>query len=433
MSASTKRFKCKVCREAFEFPYRLKLHSAVHSEERPFKCETCGKAFKRTYNLYEHMRIHKKNTGKNENTTIPVIENDEEEEEELDPAPEPKPQLQNIDSKKRKLASDSEKPLAKKVKAEDSRILRSQRNKRVDLDDSQSSSAHMKAVEEEPIEFENQSDETPKAMPLEDQNGPQSAMQPIPMSQNAVGCLDELEKAMDESVEKKNLAVMVNDDVEKEVKEEMYPVPEPKPQLQNINSNKRKLIGHLDKQLAKKVKTEDTTDHTRKLRSQRNKGVDLDDSQSSSAHMKAVKQEAIEFENQSDETPKAMPLEDQNQSLSAMHSTVSMSQNAVRIHKTLLPQQGFFKASPKTHFQNSNGTVSMNPVPVVQQQSPPNFDEDSRQISHQIMRVAANSTKDRQDCFRQLLFATVFAFESSPTCTNVEEFFRMMGERHAKK
>ncbi|KAF1767724.1 hypothetical protein GCK72_007683 [Caenorhabditis remanei] len=61
------------------------------------------------------------------------------------------------------------------------------------------------------------------------------------------------------------------------------------------------------------------------------------------------------------------------------------------------------------------------------------FEEDSRQISHQIMRVAANSTKDRQDCFRQLLFATVFAFESSPTCTNVEEFFRMMGERHAKK
>ncbi|KAF1763480.1 hypothetical protein GCK72_011746 [Caenorhabditis remanei] len=61
------------------------------------------------------------------------------------------------------------------------------------------------------------------------------------------------------------------------------------------------------------------------------------------------------------------------------------------------------------------------------------FEEDSRQISHQIMRVAANSTKDRQDCFRQLLFATVFAFESSPTCTNVEEFFRMMGERYAKK
>ncbi|EFO96164.1 hypothetical protein CRE_14558 [Caenorhabditis remanei] len=226
------------------------------------------------------------------------------------------------------------------------------------------------------------------------------------------------------AVEEHKLKIMQNNEAEKEVKEEVDPMLEPKSQLQNINSNKRKLDSLLDKQLAKKVKTEDKS----KLCSQGNKGVDSVDSQA-----QAVKKESIEFENQSDETPKAMPVEDQNQSQSAMHSTVSMSQNAVGSHESLLPQKGFFEASSTTHFQSSNGTMPMPTMPVVQQQNPPNFDEDSRQISHQIMRVAANSTKDRQDCFRQLLFATVFAFESSPTCTNVEEFFRMMGERYAKK
>ncbi|KAF1767721.1 hypothetical protein GCK72_007680 [Caenorhabditis remanei] len=92
----------------------------------------------------------------------------------------------------------------------------------------------------------------------------------------------------------------------------------------------------------------------------------------------------------------------------------------------LASQQGVFDMDMESEIGNISNISSINTPQF-------SFDEDSRQISHQIMRVAANSTKDRQDCFRQLLFATVFAFESSPKCTNVEEFFRMMGERYAKK
>ncbi|KAF1767720.1 hypothetical protein GCK72_007679 [Caenorhabditis remanei] len=92
----------------------------------------------------------------------------------------------------------------------------------------------------------------------------------------------------------------------------------------------------------------------------------------------------------------------------------------------LASQQGVFDMDMESEIGNISNISPINTPQF-------SFDEDSRQISHQIMRVAANSTKDRQDCFRQLLFATVFAFESSPTCTNVEEFFRMMGERYAKK
>ncbi|EFO96282.1 hypothetical protein CRE_14562 [Caenorhabditis remanei] len=145
-------------------------------------------------------------------------------------------------------------------------------------------------------------------------------------------------------------------------------------------------------------------------------------------------QKLEEYENQLvQETPESTPLEDQNRFPAA---EVSTSKDVMGNHESQLPQQEFSEVSQEfqaAHFQNPNGIFPKESVLVVQQQTPPNFDEDSRQICHQIMRVAANSTKDRQDCFRQLLFATVFAFESSPTCTNVEEFFRMMGERYAKK
>ncbi|KAF1767741.1 hypothetical protein GCK72_007700 [Caenorhabditis remanei] len=181
--------------------------------------------------------------------------------------------------------------------------------------------------------------------------------------------------------------------------------------LQNIFSIKRMSATNSEELLVNNVKIEDH-------------------SQPFSTLLDAIKLE--EYENQLiQETSESTLLEDQNRFPAA---EVSTSKSVMGNREFQIPQQESFEVSQEfqvTHFQNPNDIFPNESV--VQQQTPPNFDEDSRQISHQIMRVAANSTKDRQDCFRQLLFATVFAFESSPTCTNVEEFFRMMGDRYARK
>ncbi|KAF1760967.1 hypothetical protein GCK72_009220 [Caenorhabditis remanei] len=184
--------------------------------------------------------------------------------------------------------------------------------------------------------------------------------------------------------------------------------------------------------LAKDLNIKDATEDILKTRSL----VDLNNSQSFSTH--AIKQEPID-----DEYPfeaiQEKTFADQSQSaMQFLHREVFPSKSVMESHESrrgsLLQEvfennQGFQVG----HFQNSIGAYPTAPVPPVHQQFPSNFEEDCRQISHQISRVASNSTKERQDCFRQLLFATVFAFEGAQTCTNVEDFFRMMGERYAKK
>ncbi|EFO96215.1 hypothetical protein CRE_14557 [Caenorhabditis remanei] len=208
---------------------------------------------------------------------------------------------------------------------------------------------------------------------------------------------NQLDTAMEKSINKKASEV------------EIIWVENPQPQLHNNLSILRMLAMDSEGPLSKIAKNENC--------SQPIKRVGLNDSQPFSTLLDAIKLE--EYENQLvQEASESTLLEDQNLFPAA---EVSTSKSVMGNHESQIPQQEFSEASQKfqaTHFQNPQ---------------PSNFDEDSRQISHQIMRVAVNSTKDRQDCFRQLLFATVFAFESSPTCTNVEEFFRMMGERYAKK
>ncbi|EFO96291.1 hypothetical protein CRE_14556 [Caenorhabditis remanei] len=214
---------------------------------------------------------------------------------------------------------------------------------------------------------------------------------------------NQLDTAMEKSINKK-AAKVENGETEKE----------PRPQLHNFFPMS---ASDSEEPLSKIAKIENSTDHSLKTSCYSNR-------------LDALKQKLIKYENQLkliQETPESTLLEDQNRSPSA---EVSTSNDVMGNHEPQLSASQEFQAA---HFQNTNDIFPKESVLVVQQKTPSNFDEDSRQICHQIMRVAANSTKDRQDCFRQLLFATVFAFESSPTCTNVEEFFRMMGERYAKK
>ncbi|EFO88340.1 hypothetical protein CRE_12238 [Caenorhabditis remanei] len=202
--------------------------------------------------------------------------------------------------------------------------------------------------------------------------------------------------------------------------------------VENVNGEKEKIdeeskpkLFDSVEPLAKDLNIKDATEDVLKTRSQ----VDLNNSQSFSTD--AIKQEPIDYEYPFEAIQKKT-FADQSQS--AMQFFPSKSVKESHESRSLLQEmfennQGFQVG----HFQNSIGVYPTSPVPPVQQQFPSNFEEDCRQISHQISRVAVNSTKERQNCFRQLLFATVFAFEGAQTCTNVEDFFRMMGERYAKK
>lgn len=53
-SPKGKCYKCSDCEKSFGKPSSLKLHSAVHSEERPFKCHQCDKGFKTPDKLRRH-------------------------------------------------------------------------------------------------------------------------------------------------------------------------------------------------------------------------------------------------------------------------------------------------------------------------------------------------------------------------------------------
>uniref|UniRef100_A0A8C6WQ29 C2H2-type domain-containing protein n=1 Tax=Neogobius melanostomus TaxID=47308 RepID=A0A8C6WQ29_9GOBI len=53
-----KKHRCRVCSKTFKTKKDLKIHTRVHTGEKPFKCSTCDKTFTQSCNLNTHRRTH---------------------------------------------------------------------------------------------------------------------------------------------------------------------------------------------------------------------------------------------------------------------------------------------------------------------------------------------------------------------------------------
>lgn len=49
---------CRLCGKRFANPSALKIHSVVHTGEKPYSCSVCGKGFTQKGNLKSHQRVH---------------------------------------------------------------------------------------------------------------------------------------------------------------------------------------------------------------------------------------------------------------------------------------------------------------------------------------------------------------------------------------
>ncbi|XP_033745884.1 zinc finger protein 880-like [Pecten maximus] len=49
---------CSVCQKMFKTPKELRVHSRIHTKEKPYACYVCGKAFRQQAHLNSHYKIH---------------------------------------------------------------------------------------------------------------------------------------------------------------------------------------------------------------------------------------------------------------------------------------------------------------------------------------------------------------------------------------
>lgn len=51
-------YQCDVCTKRFKTDHYLKMHSVIHSDDKPFECDICQHSFNRKDKLKRHMLIH---------------------------------------------------------------------------------------------------------------------------------------------------------------------------------------------------------------------------------------------------------------------------------------------------------------------------------------------------------------------------------------
>jgi len=57
---TVRNFACEVCGKAFKTLKDLKIHSTLHTGEKPNICGECGKAFRVRANYFKHRKIHQR-------------------------------------------------------------------------------------------------------------------------------------------------------------------------------------------------------------------------------------------------------------------------------------------------------------------------------------------------------------------------------------
>jgi len=53
-----KPYKCRICDKAFQAPVSLIWHTRIHTGAKPYKCQLCQKSFSQPGSLKDHVRIH---------------------------------------------------------------------------------------------------------------------------------------------------------------------------------------------------------------------------------------------------------------------------------------------------------------------------------------------------------------------------------------
>ena len=60
--AATKKYMCGWCGRAFNYKHTLRVHSRIHTGEKPFECEECGQRFMQALDTDSH-RFHQHGAG----------------------------------------------------------------------------------------------------------------------------------------------------------------------------------------------------------------------------------------------------------------------------------------------------------------------------------------------------------------------------------
>ena len=58
LTPDDKSYHCVFCGKDFTTNARFKVHTLVHTKEKPFNCTQCDKTFNQSSNMYSHMKRH---------------------------------------------------------------------------------------------------------------------------------------------------------------------------------------------------------------------------------------------------------------------------------------------------------------------------------------------------------------------------------------